>query len=69
MSKQKLRPMGDITADMEPLICELVEQHRLQRHEVLYLIYAYMQAHLPESEEIYLDGSKAVLYYGPIGGE
>jgi hypothetical protein len=64
--EKKIRPLGKITEDIEPLLCEMIEDHLLQRHEVIGLIFGYMQAHFPESEELYIDKSKAILYYGPI---
>lgn len=50
MSK-KLRPVGKITEDMEPLLFELVEDHELQRHEVLGLINAWIETHYPGALE------------------
>jgi hypothetical protein len=60
----KLRKVGDILLDMEPLILELTEQHELQWSDVLGLVYLYLQVHCPEAREEYLDGSHPVLYYG-----
>lgn len=66
MKKNKLRPLGQITDDLEPLICELIDQHKLQMHEVLALIHGYIQCHFPEAIEIYEDdGSNPVFRYGP----
>ena len=67
MSKNKLRPLGDITTDLEPLILEMVCEHKLQAHELLGMIYLYLQVHCPSSIEVYdADGSSPVLFYGPV---
>ena len=60
----KRRKVGDITADIEPLIQELVHGHDLQWAEVLALVYAYLQVHCPDAREEYLDGGHPVYYYG-----
>lgn len=62
---KKLRPLGDITMDMEPLILEMVEAHELQWGEILNIVRGYLEIHCPESQEEYLDGTKPVYYYGP----
>ena len=63
-SKAKLRPLGDITDQMEPLLRELGIQHKMQRHEILGIIDSYLTAHLPSTTELYTDGTKSVLYVG-----
>lgn len=62
----KLRPLGDITDDLEPLLLEMVVKHKMQNHEILGLVYAYLRAHCPDSEEVYDDGTPVEYYYGPI---
>jgi hypothetical protein len=59
-----VRPLGDITLDLEPLLCEMVEQHDLQAGEVLALIRQYLEIHLPDCFEEYTDGTKPEFYYG-----
>jgi hypothetical protein len=61
----KLRPLGSITDDMEPLILELVEGHQMQAQEIIYLIFSYLQAHTPSAFPIYEDGSTIEMYVGP----
>ena len=64
MSK-KIRRVGDITGDLEPLLLELVGDHDLQHHEVLGIIKAYLDCHCPYAIETYdEDGSHPVFYYG-----
>lgn len=66
--KSKLRPLGKITTDLEPLLYELVEGHELQLHEVFGILHAWASVHYPNSIEIYLDNSSPVLKgvnYGP----
>lgn len=65
--RKKLRPLGDITQDMEPLLFELTEKHSLQTHEILGIIKAWIDVHYPKANETYLDGTKPKLkgtFYG-----
>lgn len=39
----KLRPLGNITSDLEKLLEELVDEHDLQTGEILALIYYWIQ--------------------------
>ena len=66
--KTSLRPLGDITDQMEPLLRELGLVHKLQRNEILYLISGYIDAHMPECVEQYTDGTKSVVYVGHMDG-
>lgn len=67
--KPKLRPLGQITGDMEPLLLEMACQHDMQYHEILGLIHAYLLAHYPEGREVYTaDGSYGTYYYGHKDG-
>jgi len=60
-----MRPLGKITEEMEPLILEMVEEHEMQVHEILGIIYLYLQVHCPGAFETYdADGSSPVLMYG-----
>ena len=63
--KPKLRPLGDITADMEPLLLEMTEAHGLQQGEVEALVHCYLEIHCQDSKEEYLDGTHPERYYGP----
>lgn len=61
-----LRPLGNITSDMEPLLLEMLEEHDLQWGEVLNLIYGWMVIHYPGGREKYdSDNSSPIFYYGP----
>lgn len=60
-----MRPLGDITQDLEVLITEMIEQHDLQHGEVINLIHGYLEIHFPDAKEQYVDGDEVVLYYGP----
>lgn len=63
---KKNRPLGNITADLEPLLYEMSVDHDLQHGEVLALIHVWLQIHVPEQREVYeQDGSSPVFYYGP----
>lgn len=65
---KKLRPLGQITDDLEPLLTELTTNHKMQIHEVLGIVYGYLLAHCPNSIENYVDGTKPIYYYGHIEG-
>lgn len=62
---KKIRPLGDITLDLEPLMEEMVLHHDMQAGEILNLIRGYLEIHLPSCFEEYTDGSRPVMYYGP----
>lgn len=59
-----VRPLGDITGELEPLLLEMVESHELQVGEILNLIYGYLRVHTPGAFEVYEDNSNPVFYYG-----
>lgn len=61
----KLRPAGDITTDLEPLLEELTDTHGLQHGEILALIHSWLKIHRPDSIEHYTDGTFPELKYGP----
>ena len=63
--KTKLRRVGDIMLEIEPLILELGVDHDLQWSEILGLVYAYLKVHLPGQQEEYVDGGSPEYYYGP----
>lgn len=64
----KIRPLGDILLDLEPLLDEMQESHALQWGDILNLIFGHLQAHPhPNAQEIYEDdNSSPVFYYGPV---
>lgn len=64
VSKKELRPVGDITLDMEPLLCELALEHELQMGEILGLVKSYLEIHVPDCKEEYTDGTNPVYFYG-----
>lgn len=61
-----MRPMGEITAEMEELVTEMIDDHQLQWHEILGLMHAYLQSHRPDAQEEYEDGSRPVYFYGAV---
>lgn len=64
--QKKIRPLGAVMLDLEPLIEELIYEHDLQWSDVLGLVYAYLMAHCPSARETYIDdGSHPQYYYGP----
>lgn len=61
--KKKIRPLGEITSDLEPLYFEMLLDHGLQRHEVVGLFLQWAETHML-GLETYMDGSHPV-FYGP----
>jgi hypothetical protein len=61
--KKKIRPLGKITAELEPLYFEMLLDHGLQRHEVIGLFLQWAETHML-GLETYGDGSHPV-FYGP----
>lgn len=62
--KNRIRPVGRVLLDMEPLLFELCEQHELQRGEVLALVYSWINIHYPGAIEDYEDGGTPDFFYG-----
>ena len=67
MSK-KIEPMGDIMHEVEAIVTKMVEQHDLQKGEMMALFSQYIDVHFPGSIEEYNNGSNPVYYYGPRKG-
>jgi len=67
MSKVKqIRPMGEITGDLEKLYEEMIDEHDLQLHEILGLLVLWCQVHRPDAIEKYVaDGTSPTIFYGP----
>jgi len=60
----KLRKLGDILLDMEPLLDELAEQHEMQLGDIIALVVRHLEMHNPTCIEEFLDGSRPVFFYG-----
>jgi hypothetical protein len=65
MVKNKIRPLGNVTADLEPLLEELTDAHGLQWHEVLALVHAWLQVHAQHARETYTSGGHPEYSYAP----
>ena len=61
----KLRPLGNILLDLEPILEEMIDAHDLQKSDVVALISGWIDAHRPGCIEVYEDGTSPVLFYGP----
>ena len=61
---KRIRPLGDVTTDLEPFLLEMAVDHDLQWGEILNIIRGYLEIHCPDSQEVYRDGTKPVFYYG-----
>lgn len=64
--KKKLRPLGDILLDIEPLYRELMLDHGLQYSDLYGLIDGYNKAHGMDEYclEHYNDGTVPIFFYG-----
>lgn len=61
-----MRKLGDLIFDLEDLVTEMVEDHDLQRGDILALVKNYIDVHFPESVEVYEDDNSSPIYfYGP----
>ena len=60
----KLRKLGDVLLDLEPLLDEMVEKHELQMGDVLALIIRQLEMHNPGCVEEFMDGTKPIFFYG-----
>lgn len=60
----KLRKLGDVLLDLEPLLDEMAEKHELQLGDILALVKGQLESHNPGCIEEFMDGSKPVYYYG-----
>lgn len=66
VKKKKIRPLGDILLDLEPILLEMGIDHDLQWSDILSLVHVYLMVHLPTQQEIYKkDNSSPEFYYGP----
>lgn len=63
-SSQKLRSLGDIMLDLEPIIQEMTHEHDMQWYEILNLIRGYLEVHCPSGREEYEDGTHPAFFYG-----
>lgn len=71
MKKKKLRPLGNITTELEPLYFEMILEHKMQDHEIIGHFLQWRQSHIlitKESQETYGDGSHPILYFGHKDG-
>ncbi len=65
MKRKKIRPLGDVTQDLEKVLTEMSFSHDLQHGEVIALVHAWLQIHAPSQREEYILGGNPILYYGP----
>lgn len=60
----KMRKLGVVLLDLEPLLDEMAEQHELQLSDILALIKMHLEVHNPGCIEEFLDGTKPLFFYG-----
>lgn len=63
--QQQLRPLGEITLELEKVLEEMTNDHDLQWGEILGLVHTWLNIHAPANQEEYVDGGSPVYYYGP----
>lgn len=61
---KKIRPLGTILCQIEPLLLEAVDGHDLQWGDIYGLLRQYLEIHLPNHQEKYTDKTVPVFYYG-----
>lgn len=54
--------LGELLLEIEPLLEQMIDDHDLQKSDVLSLISGWIDVHRPSCIEKYLDGSSPVLY-------
>lgn len=64
MKSKKIRPLGQILLELEPLILEAMEAHDLQHGDFLAIVHKYLTVHYPGGLEEYEDGTHPEFYYG-----
>lgn len=69
MSTKKLRPLGQVTEDLEVVLNEMVSGHELQAQEIVALVYYHLKTHRPDCFPNYTDGSVLHLDMYPIKDE
>jgi hypothetical protein len=60
-----MRALGKILLELEPLIDELIDDHDVQWADILNLVHSHLVVHRPDAQEIYMDDSNPVFFYGP----
>lgn len=60
----KMRKLGNVLLDMEPLLNELADQHCLQRGDIIALIFQQITMHNPQCIEEFDDNTRPVYFYG-----
>jgi hypothetical protein len=66
-TRRRHRALGAVTADLEPLLFELVD-HDLQHGEILNLVRGWLEIHAPGARERYDEGGSPLFYFGPASG-
>lgn len=61
---KSLRPLGTVLIELEPLLTEMAKDHDLQWGDILNIVKGYMEVHLPDHREEYIDGKHPEFYYG-----
>lgn len=60
-----MKPMGELTGELEIILEQMVDEHDLQHGEVLALVHMWLMVHRPGARECYVEGGHPTFYYGP----
>lgn len=62
MKKKSIRPMGQITEDLEKILIEMCEDHELQSYEIHGIVDHWFPVHFPSAIPTFADdGTHPVL--------
>lgn len=58
--------LGDVMHELEDVVSQMVEDHDLQKGEILALVQEYIDVHHPGAIEEYQDGTSPIYCYGSL---
>ena len=61
-----MRKYDDILLDLEELLDEMVDDHGMQRGDILSWINYHLGSHRADCVEQEVEGGNFVMYYGPV---
>lgn len=65
MKKKKLRPLGEVTHDLEKILFEMCHDHQMQEFEIMGITNHWIRTHYPSAIPVYEeDGTHPIYFYG-----
>jgi hypothetical protein len=61
-------PYGQLLLQLETVLEKMIDQHDVQRYDILGSVDYWIRVHRPEAVEEYLDGSIPDLFRNPLEG-